>query len=44
MLVVVAAPHRGAAFAALAEVVEALKHRVPVWKKECYAGGDTRWL
>jgi molybdopterin synthase catalytic subunit len=44
VLVVVAAAHRAQAFDALREIVEALKRRAPIWKKEHYAGGDARWL
>lgn len=44
VLVAVAAAHRAAAFDALREIVEALKRRAPIWKKEHYAGGEARWL
>ncbi len=40
----VAAPHRAEAFAACREIIDAVKHRVPVWKKEHYAGGDSGWV
>lgn len=42
--IAVAAPHRGDAYAASRYVVEALKNRVPIWKREGYVGGDARWL
>lgn len=44
MLVAVSAPHRAAAYVANREIVEAIKHRCPVWKKEYYAEGDFQWL
>jgi adenylyltransferase/sulfurtransferase len=40
----VAAPHRAEAFAACREIIDAVKHRVPIWKKEHYAGGDSGWV
>lgn len=42
--VAVAAPHRAAAFEVARSVVEEIKARLPVWKRETYADGDTRWL
>ncbi len=36
--------HRAEAFAACRFVIEEIKHRLPVWKKEHYARGDGRWL
>jgi len=44
VLVAVAAAHRAQAFDALRDIVEALKRRAPIWKKEFYAGGESRWL
>jgi molybdopterin synthase catalytic subunit len=42
--VVVASAHRGAAFDACEYVIDELKQRAPVWKKEHYAdGGDSVW-
>jgi sulfur-carrier protein adenylyltransferase/sulfurtransferase len=40
----VAAPHRGEAFAACREIIDAIKHRLPIWKKEHYADGDSGWV
>jgi adenylyltransferase/sulfurtransferase len=40
----VAAPHRAEAFAACREIIDEVKHRVPIWKKERYAGGDSGWV
>jgi adenylyltransferase/sulfurtransferase len=40
----VAAPHRAEAFAACREIIDAVKHRVPIWKKERYADGESGWV
>ena len=40
----VAAPHRAEAFAACREIIDAIKHRLPIWKKEHYADGDSGWV
>lgn len=42
--IVVASPHRDAAFRAARFAIEAIKHRVPIWKKEHYARGKSAWL
>jgi molybdopterin synthase catalytic subunit len=42
--VVVAAPHRGVAFEACRYAIDALKSRVPVWKKEIYRDGGAAWV
>jgi molybdopterin synthase catalytic subunit len=42
--VVVAAPHRGAAFDACRYAIDALKSRVAVWKREIYRDGDGAWI
>ena len=42
--VVVAAPHRGAAFDACRYAIDALKSRVAVWKREIYRDGDAAWI
>ena len=42
--VVVAAPHRGTAFDACRYVIDALKSRVAVWKREIYRDGDADWI
>jgi molybdopterin synthase catalytic subunit len=43
VVVAVSARHRAAALAACAETIDALKERVPLWKKEVYEGGE-EWL
>lgn len=40
----VASPHRAEAFAACRYVIDEVKHRVPIWKKEHYASGDSGWV
>lgn len=42
--VVVAAPHRGAAFGACRYAIDALKSRVAVWKREIYRDGGAAWI
>ncbi|TWT28943.1 molybdenum cofactor biosynthesis protein MoaE [Corynebacterium canis] len=39
----VSSPHREAAFAALAELVDEVKKQVPVWKKQYYSDGTYEW-
>lgn len=43
VLVAVWSAHRQAAFAACREIMEALKHRAPFWKREQHADG-ARWV
>jgi molybdopterin synthase catalytic subunit len=40
----VSAHHRDAAFAACRYVIDEVKSRVPIWKKEFYANGDSGWV
>ena len=40
----VSAPHRGEAFAACRYIIDEVKHRVPIWKKEHYVNGDSGWV
>lgn len=42
--IVAAAPHRGDAFAACRYVIEEVKRRLPVWKKELRVDGTTLWV
>jgi molybdopterin synthase catalytic subunit len=42
--IVAAAPHRDAAFAACRFVIEQVKQRVPIWKKEYFADGTVEWV
>ena len=41
--IAVSAPHRQDALAACHEVIDELKERVPLWKKELYEGGE-EWI
>lgn len=40
----VASPHRDEAFLACRFIIDELKVRLPVWKKEYYASGDSGWV
>jgi molybdopterin synthase catalytic subunit len=40
----VTAAHRDAAFAACRYIIDEVKARVPIWKKEHYAAGDSGWI
>ena len=40
----VSAAHRGEAFDACRFIIDAVKHRLPIWKKEHYADGDSGWV
>ena len=40
----VSAGHRTAAFDACRYIIEQVKHRLPIWKKETYVDGDSGWL
>jgi molybdopterin synthase catalytic subunit len=42
--IAVGSVHRAAAFEASRYVIEEIKRRLPVWKKEYYLKGDGRWL
>lgn len=42
--VAVAAGHRGAAFDACRYIIDETKARLPIWKKEHYAGGASEWI
>jgi molybdopterin synthase catalytic subunit len=44
MWVGVVAEHRGAAFDACRFVVDQLKARVPIWKREHYGEGPSAWI
>ena len=40
----VSAAHRDEAFAACRYVIDEIKRRIPIWKKEYYAQGESEWL
>ena len=37
-------PHRDEAFLACRYIIDEVKHRLPIWKKEHYVGGDSGWV
>jgi molybdopterin synthase catalytic subunit len=39
-----AAAHRGAAFSACEFIIDEIKERVPIWKKETYRDGEQEWV
>ena len=40
----VSAPHRDEAFRACRYIIDEVKHRLPIWKKEHYENGDSGWV
>lgn len=44
VVVALASPHREAAFEAVAWVMNELKQRVPIWKKDIAPNGETTWV
>lgn len=40
----VLAAHRDDAFKACRYIIDEVKHRLPIWKKEFYTGGDSGWI
>jgi molybdopterin synthase catalytic subunit len=42
--IAVSHPHRGRAFEAARYVIEELKRRVPIWKREEYVDGTREWV
>lgn len=40
----VSAPHRDEAFRACRYIIDEIKHRLPIWKKEHYVNGDSGWV
>jgi molybdopterin synthase catalytic subunit len=44
VVVVAASAHRDEAFVACRHVIEELKRRVPIWKREVYADGSVGWV
>jgi adenylyltransferase/sulfurtransferase len=39
-----ASAHRAEAFAACREIIDEIKHRLPIWKREHYADGSRHWV
>jgi molybdopterin synthase catalytic subunit len=44
LVVAVAADHRQAAFGTCAQLVDAIKERLPVWKHQFFADGNDEWV
>ena len=44
LVIAASAPHRADAYAASRFVIEETKRRAPIWKKERFASGATRWV
>lgn len=44
VIVGVSAPHRGEAFDACRYIIDEIKVRLPIWKKEHYASGEAEWV
>jgi molybdopterin synthase catalytic subunit len=44
LVAAVAADHRQAEFATCAELVDAIKERLPVWKRQIFADGTDEWV
>ncbi|NLU82010.1 molybdenum cofactor biosynthesis protein MoaE [Rhodococcus sp. HNM0569] len=44
LVAAVAAPHRAEAFTVCAELVERIKHEVPIWKRQHFADGVSEWV
>ncbi|MCI7306495.1 MULTISPECIES: molybdenum cofactor biosynthesis protein MoaE [Trueperella] len=44
MVAAVASPHRGASFAAIADVVDTIKAKLPVWKRQLFTDGTDEWV
>ena len=40
----VSASHRGEAFAACAELVDEVKRRLPIWKRQVFTDGQEEWV
>ena len=44
VVVGVTSAHRDAAFLACRYIIDEIKHRLPIWKKEYYADGSAEWV
>jgi molybdopterin synthase catalytic subunit len=40
----VSAPHRGQAFTACADLVDEVKKRLPIWKRQVFTDGEEEWV
>lgn len=44
VVVAVSCPHRGEAFEACRQLIDTLKHEVPIWKHQWFEDGSTEWV
>lgn len=44
ILIIVSSPHRDEAYLASRYLIEGIKHKIPIWKKEFYEDGESDWL
>ena len=44
VIVAVSSRHRSECFSACREIIDAIKHELPIWKKEEYTDGDSAWV
>lgn len=44
VVIAVSSGHRAPAFSAVVELMDLLKAKLPIWKKEIYTDGSYRWL
>lgn len=44
VVVATASAHRGAAFESAQWIMDRIKERVPIWKRERYANGESSWV
>ncbi|MCH2062150.1 MAG: molybdenum cofactor biosynthesis protein MoaE [Roseibacillus sp.] len=44
VIVTVSSPHRAEAFEACRFIIDEIKHRLPIWKKEFYPDGSSSWV
>ena len=44
IVIAVSSPHRNESFVACRFLIEEIKHRCPIWKKEHYVDGNSEWV
>ena len=44
VIVAVSSPHRAESFEACRFIIDEIKHRLPIWKKEFYPDGSSDWV
>jgi molybdopterin synthase catalytic subunit len=44
VIVAVACPHRADAFAACRQIIDDLKHDVPIWESQLFVDGEAEWV